>query len=315
MSDKSKKDKTSKRKNNIANYKIILEKLQFIFYVIAMIYLYNLISLIECKQRRIQSNDSSIYLKGCGNGDINILSNSYFGNLPNQIFINAINQTTIDRVYHFSGSENNINNVTLIWTNEITTAYQMFRGCSNIIEFDFTFFDISNVRLMASMFSGCTSLTSLNLSNFNTLNVNLMTTMFSGCSSLTLLDLSNFDTSNVVQITGIFSDCLSLKFINLQSASIINDMKTQILQLIPQNITVCGDEENWSEDFTVKKEISCENIDYNNEPFKCFTNFESNKYDNKFFVNYVEIIFIKYIMIKIKTIQILVAMNLSWVII
>ena len=149
VSENNKKYKTYKRANNNTKYKIILEKLQFIFYFITIIYFYNLISLIECKQRRIQSNDSTIYLKVCGNGDINILSDSYNGNLPNQIFINGINQTTITKIYPFSGSENNINNVTLIWTNEITTAYQMFRGCSNIIEFDFTFFDTSNVRMMA----------------------------------------------------------------------------------------------------------------------------------------------------------------------
>ena len=54
VSEKYKKDETYKRTNNITNYKIILEKLQFIFYFITIIYFYNLISLIECKQRRIQ---------------------------------------------------------------------------------------------------------------------------------------------------------------------------------------------------------------------------------------------------------------------
>ena len=42
--------------------------------------------------------DSSIYLKVCGTGNINILSDSYTDNLPNQIFINGINQTTITKI-------------------------------------------------------------------------------------------------------------------------------------------------------------------------------------------------------------------------
>ena len=108
---------------------------------------------------------------------------------------------------------------------------------------------------MEYMFYGCSSLTSLDLSNFNTSQTSNFEGLFSGCSSLIYLDISNLDSNKASNIEDMFSDCSSLEFINLHSASITENIKEQILNLISQNITICNSEENLDNSFTQKKEI------------------------------------------------------------
>ena len=192
--------------------KIIIKILNIIYYIfISYLFVSNLS--IECKQRRIQSNDLIIYLKVNGPGNISILS-SDFEYLPSEICINNIIQNVIYKYYYFNNSENN---VTLKWENKLNSTCKMFKGCLNITEIDFSNFDTSNVKNMESMFEGCTSLISLNLSNFKTSNVNNMFLMFANCSSLTYLNLDNFDTLNVNRLNCMFEGCSSLKSLNLSN--------------------------------------------------------------------------------------------------
>ena len=201
---------------DIINKKIKFENIKIIFYFFVIVYLYNLISLIECKQRKIQSNDSTIYLKTNGSGNINIISNSY-NTLPEKILINGINHDTIQKSYPFENSGNNINNITLIWNSRFISTSYMFEGCSKIIEIDFTFFDTSNVENMYYMFKDCLLLTSLDFSNFNTSKVNAINSMFENCNSLTSLDLSNFNIINVIDMNRLFANCFSLISLNLSN--------------------------------------------------------------------------------------------------
>ena len=50
------------------NYKLSSGKIKIILFFAMIVYLYSLISIIECKQRKIQSNNSIIYLKNKGTG-------------------------------------------------------------------------------------------------------------------------------------------------------------------------------------------------------------------------------------------------------
>ena len=98
----------------------------------------------------------------------------------------------------------------------------MFKGCSDINNFDFSEFDTSQVTSMDSMFSGCSSISSLNLHNFNTSQVTNMNRMFYQCSSIKSLNLSNFDTSKVTSMKNMFDGCSSLKLLNLSNCDISN---------------------------------------------------------------------------------------------
>ena len=171
----------------------------------------------ESNQRKIEVKYSYITLKTNETGDISILSYNYQDNLPNEIYINNINQSEIQKKYYLNESGNNINNFTLIWNNEISNAKNMFYDCSNIVEIDLSHFNTYNITNMEYMFSLCSSLISLDLSNFNTSNVRNMKAMFFGCLSLISLELSYFDTSQVSQTDAMFKRCLSLISLNLSN--------------------------------------------------------------------------------------------------
>ena len=220
----------------------------FIAYFYDIILKIILLSLfIKCNQRKIELAYSYINLKIQGTGNINIFSPScYPVNYPTAVIINDLIRIENNEnmfIYNFSETENNINNIKLIWDNPpistknlfydckniieidlsnfnsscVFSTDQMFFGCSSLISLDLSYFDTSKVRNMDSMFRGCSSLTSLNLSNFNTSLASGMDCMFRNCSSLTSLDLSNFDTSIVTYMNYMFKECSSLTHLYLSN--------------------------------------------------------------------------------------------------
>jgi len=224
----SNKYKKAKKINKImlyaGNYQIILGITRIIIFFALAINLCNLIALIECNQRKMQSNDSTIILKIKGSGTIQILSND-FNILPYKILINGNEQGTIQKAYGFTNSENTINTITLKWNVEITSTVNMFYNCYKIIEIDCTSFDTSKVMNMSRMFMSCNGLTSLDISNFGTSKVLDMKQMFYGLSDLTSLDVSSLDTSKVTNFCSIFESCnslISLNISNFKTSNAIN---------------------------------------------------------------------------------------------
>ena len=69
--------------------------------------------------------------------------------------------------------------------------------------------DTSNVTNMSGMFENVRRLTSLDVSNFDTSQVIDMSWMFGNCSGLTSLDVSSFDTSQVTDMNSMFCNCPS----------------------------------------------------------------------------------------------------------
>ena len=104
-----------------------------------------------------------------------MILSKFFIELPNETYINGIKQDNINKIYNFNESENNIK---LIWNYDLTSISQMFRGCSNITEIDFSDFDTSRFTSLKNMFYECWKLTSLTLSNFVTSRVTNMEGMF-----------------------------------------------------------------------------------------------------------------------------------------
>ena len=127
-------------------------------------------------------------------------------------------------------------------TSNVTSMYNMFKGCRNLTSLDLYSFNTSKVTNMSGMFESCSSLTSLDLSSFNTSNVTDMKYMFSSCSSLTSLDLSSFNTSNVTNMGYMFSDCSSLKdvYITVEATlnKLTNNLTSEGLNYIPSSATI-----------------------------------------------------------------------------
>ena len=144
-----------------------------------------------------------------GTGRQQIVDKDYFDNKPNEILINGILQNYSD--YYVYNLAQNINIITMRWDNKLTSCYNMFYNLNNIIDFNFSNFDTSEVKNMCCMFEKVKSLKSLDLSSFNTSSVENMEFMFNGCTSLVSLNLNNFDTSKVTNMGLMFSKLSSIK--------------------------------------------------------------------------------------------------------
>ena len=95
-------------------------------------------------------------------------------------------------------------------TENVTSMWRMFDGCSSLTSLDLSGFNTANVTDMSCMFIGCSGLTSLDLSSFNTANVIRLDSMFFACGSMTSLDLTEFKTENVTSMTEMFYGCSGL---------------------------------------------------------------------------------------------------------
>ena len=270
IKNQKKKYKFKKRKKikNINNKNIINPKFRIIIrknifnahweniFAIILLFIFFICITKEVKFRKIISSISEITITINGTGNQNILSNDAytkdnknfnFNKIPDRISINGgVSQNCTDKIVNNLSSE--INNITLIWdenlidcnlmfsglyniiyidlsnfdSSEITGMFGMFKDCSSLTSVNFGNFDTSKVTDMCSMFGGCTLLTSINLSSFNTENVVDLSYMFANCISLILIDLSNFNTPKMKYIGGIFYNCRALKNINLNNLNTSN---------------------------------------------------------------------------------------------
>ena len=303
------------KKNILENKKIKTKekKYKIKFNIIYIIYFYYIIlgiiffsQFIKCYNRKIKLASTYINLKVIGKGRTKIYEGAYAGIRPNFVILNNIINLTENSYYiNFDDSENNINNITLIWNTPPRSTRYLFNDCSNIIAIDLSYFDTSQVNNMESMFIGCSNLISLNLSNLNTSSVTTMEYMFYECSNLTSLDLSYFDTSRVNNMNQMFYECsnlISLNLSNIDASSVtsmqsmfghctnleyINLINTKINRniksfLTPSNyeekLSICTENDIWPWIFSLvySQYVNCiNNIPYfnnnDNEPIiKCY---------------------------------------------
>ena len=191
-------------------------------------------SFIEC-----QNNKVIIKVKGEG---LNKVFDSGLSVYPKRILINGVEQNSISTSYEFEDSQNGYNKVELIWDNIVSNCCNMFRGCSNITEIDFSNFDSSEVNHMNSMFKDCTSLTSLDLSNFDISNVWCIEYMFSGCSKLEYINIEKFSNNRIE--SGHYTDM----FYGIPKNAVVclNGNEENILsKLSDQNCKTIGCSKNW----------------------------------------------------------------------
>ena len=219
------------------------------------------------KPRNLQGESLVEYfIKLNGIGNQYIFSYKYYlygGNnpkLPDRVLIN--NEETSVSNEGKCNVNNEINNVTLIWSNPISpiTFLNMFRDINNIIEINFTriisceelktaqmfrgltslkyanvsilFGENTNVDQSYQMFFGCTSLLSVDLSGAHTSKIKNFNDMFCDCHSLVSLDLSDFDTSSALHMKSMFYNCASLTSIKL-------NFKTENVQVMEHMFYGC----------------------------------------------------------------------------
>ena len=196
FANNNKNNENKKYFNNILLENILLRKVSILFYYnIIIVILFYTISQVNCKKRKILSYYSSVHLKVNPGNPVQILYQIFYNKFPpNEIIINGNVRTDKQYSYQITNTDSN---VTISWNNKLNSTYQMFEGCTDIIEIDFSDFDSSQVTQMNEMFVNCMSLRSINFGNFKTSKVKIMDNMFVLCSALISLDLSSFDTSKV----------------------------------------------------------------------------------------------------------------------
>ena len=156
---------------------------------------------------------SEIKLVIRGNNTQYILSKE-FDFEPDQVLVNGILKSSCNKTCYL---DKDLNNITIIFNNNLESCSNMFKNLNNIIEVDLSNFDTSQVTLMDSMFDNCSNLKKITFDNINTSLVEDMSFMFQNCSSLNSIDLSNFNTSSVTDMKRTFGYCKSLKFIDASS--------------------------------------------------------------------------------------------------
>ena len=229
---------------------------------------------------------------GTGTSEISYLHNDFHSS-PSKVWINGESK---DECKKSCFLKEGLNNVTLVFYNEITSTQQMFDYQSNIKEIDLTHFisskltnmnkmffhctdlekitfgknfDTSSVENMENLFADCFKLTSIDISSFNTSSVTTMNSMFRQMNKITSLDVSSFNTSKVVDMYDMFGYCYELESLNLSNfdTSNVTNMSwmffdcNKLKYLNLSNFSIKGETENM---FEFKKD-KCNFITNNND--------------------------------------------------
>ncbi len=151
-------------------------------------------------------------------GNLNVPSNKSIW-MPWNIYRSSIKKVVFENGTTLSGRMENLfygcSNLTEVDftgvnTSGVTSMRGLFYNCSSLTSANVELLDTSNVTDMSQMFDSCRKLTSLDVSGWGTSNVTDMASIFYGCSGLTSLDVSDWDTSNVTNMTSTFSYCTGL---------------------------------------------------------------------------------------------------------
>ena len=216
-------------KRNITIYLINRIK-AFIFYYLVFWYYCFIIPLV--------SSTSEINLTIEGKGE-QIILNELFYIEPSKVLVNG---EFIDSCKKCFLLRDDINNITLIFDEEINSCENMFNNLQNMTFIDLSSFDTSKVTNMHSMFFNCTNLKKIIFGKINTSLVQDMSSLFSNCYNLIYIDLSNFITSKVTNMSRMFSHCEIIKSIdassfNTEKVEDMEDMFGYCYKLVSVNVS------------------------------------------------------------------------------
>ena len=145
---------------------------------------------------------------------------------PSSVIINGINKASCKDNCPL---ENGLNNVTILFDQELKSSAYMFEKIENIIEIDLSNFNASKIKNMEKMFCCCLNLKQITFGNIDTSLVKNMALMFSECKQLISIDLSNFNTSSVTSMYSMFWHCENLK--SLDASSFNTDKVTTMFDM------------------------------------------------------------------------------------
>ena len=155
--------------------------------------------------------DSEIHLITQGKGTQNILNNAFEFD-PSEVIVNGYLNNSCKKTCYLT---DDINNITLKFSELINSCEKMFKGLENILEIDLSYFDVSQVTSMHEMFKGCSYLVNVILSNSNTYKLNNISSMFYSCKSLETINFGHIDTSSVENMQHLFCGCSQISSIDL----------------------------------------------------------------------------------------------------
>ena len=219
------------KKNNKAHFQFNL--------LMNLIFLFPFFSTSKKYIWKLYNAYSEIHLVINEPGDQMVLSNSFYKD-PSDVIVNGESKKNIcNRVCYL---EENFNNITLVFNEDIESCEMMFNGINNMTEIDLSDFDTSKSTNMRSMFNGCTKLEKINFGNIKTSMVKNMENLFLDCKNLKSIDVSNFDTSQVTIMAGMFSHCEAIKYIDASNfktsrVSAMKDMFAYTYNLISVNVS------------------------------------------------------------------------------
>lgn len=94
-------------------------------------------------------------------------------------------------------------------------ASGMFNKLDQLVDVDFTGFDLTFTSSVASFFNECRSLVNLDLSDWNTGGITDFRELFMECKKLKNLNIANFDLTSAVSLGMMFGGCRSLTALDL----------------------------------------------------------------------------------------------------
>lgn len=136
------------------------------------------------------------------------------------IELNYINTSNLTSTYNLFYNCTNLIYVDLRNSDfsNIETIERMFTYCSNLLKIDgLNDINISKVHNMGGLFSDCVKIKELEVSNWDVSQVTNFGAVFRRCSALSHVDVSKWDTSNGVIMSGIFTNCSNLTEIDVSN--------------------------------------------------------------------------------------------------
>ena len=216
------------KKDNISNYKInnkeifykndlnILQKaLIFVLIVFILIPIFFIFNIMIHNSYSVKANELSIKYNITNIHNLIKLFDTSSSNIINSIASMEINGKKINPLDKYKFNKTGIYNIKIRLKAHLNTINHLFKNCKDIIEVDFTNFDMEKINNLSNLFSGCSSLK--NIFGFNSFKPNKikdMSYLFYGCSSLINIDLSSFSTPSVIYMQNMFAHCSKLTQIN-----------------------------------------------------------------------------------------------------
>ena len=200
--------------------------------ILINIFLFSYISFLK----EALSSEINLVIRGQGN---KALLNGSFYTEPTEVYVEGNRKDNCKKTCQLTDT---LNNVKLVFNQEIDSCENMFYGPNDIIEIDLSNFDTSKVTSMNSMFRSCQNLTKINFGNIKTSSVRDMSFLFESCKKLTSIDVSNFDTSSVTNMNYMFSGCdlrgtFDLSNFNTVNLKEMGDLFSNNYNLVSVNIS------------------------------------------------------------------------------